>query len=496
SRAKARGKIALEEAQQRAEKLARARKLTRRERKRLKEERKRKEALREPVEKLLEKHTLTLDECIDVAMKTHIQLKVAKKQLKLARFRLLEARRNLGPTIMAKWEESGGKVNDKAYDGTKILFEGKQPIFYGGELVFSVGQAKVNLEIVESDYDRVRNDLVLQVKKAYYTLDKAKKALGIQKKLQSRAKTLFDMVKAGYEVAVIPQVEFLRISSQYNQTSFQVISAREDISVARLLLQHAMNIEEEIEIVGVKEPNIIKLDLEDCFNLASLNRPEIKISQLSLEYFKYEKKIMLARANWPRVDFLGSYGNVKEDYVNEELGGNTARELGPEYYFGTKISLPLWGSTLGYSYTEEDWQPVVQTTKGTEARTHTMTFSLFDKLGDISGVKEADIEYMRSLDEINKKKQEITLEVKEMFFKYRKAILLMDVAKSKVEFQAKQVEILEIKRELGEALYSDVVEEMIKLAEEEFSYIQAISDYYISIASLNKAIGIDGYFKI
>ncbi len=72
----------------------------------------------------------------------------------------------------------------------------------------------------------------------------------------------------------------------------------------------------------------------------------------------------------------------------------------------------------------------------------------------------------------------------------------MDVAKSKITFQAKQVEILEIRRQLGEAQYSDVVEEMIKLAEEEFSYIQAIADYYISIALLNKAVGIDGYFEV
>ncbi len=539
-------KIALEEGQRRAEELAATRELVRLEREKIKEKREgreserrriaakarelarlkkkklkeeesgrresraksreRKKILGELVEKLLEKHTLTLDECIDVAMKTHIRLKVARKQLKLARFRLFEAKRNLGPTITAKWEDSKGRVSDRLYTGRKFIVEGRQPIFYGGELVFSVRQARVNLEIVESDYDRIKNDLVLQVKKVYYTVDKAKKALVIQKKLQSRAKTLFDMVKAGYEAAVIPQIEFLRISSQYNQTSFQVISAREDISVARLLLQQAIGIEEEIEIAGVKEPEIIKLDLEDCFNLASLNRPEIKISQLSLEYFRYEKKIRQARANWPRVDFLGSYGNTQEDFVAADNIGTDdgtnpvslidPRGLGPEYYFGTKISLPIWGSTFGYSYTEEEWTPVVQTTKGTEAKTHTMTFSLLDKLGDISGVKEADVEYMRSLDEINKKKQDITLEVKETFFKYRKAILLMDVAKSKVEFQTKQMEILEIRRELGEALYSDVVEEMIKLAEEEFSYIQAISDYYISIASLNKAIGIDGYFKI
>jgi len=496
-RALERRKTALAEKQKRAEKHAEAREFAQFEKERRKKGRRRRKSRGELVEKLLEKQMLTLDDCIDVAMEAHLSLKVAERQLKLARFRLFEAKRNLGPTAIVKWEESTGRVDERLYTGEKIVVEGKQPIFYGGELVFSVRQAKVNLEIVESDYDRIKNDLVLQVKKAYYTVDKAKKALGIQEKMQDRTKALFDMVKAGYEAAVIPQVEFLRISSQYNQANFQVISAREDISVARLLLQQAMSVEEEIEIAGLKEPEIIRLDLDECFNLASLNRPEIKINQLSLEYFRYEKKIMQARAHWPRVDLLGSYGNAREDYAKGDIdAGKDPRGLGPEYYFGTKISLPIWGSTFGYSYTKEDWTPVVQTVKGTEAQTNAVTFSLFDKLEDISGVKEADIEYMRSLNEINKKKQEITLEVKETFFKYRKAILLMEVAKSKVEFQAKQVEILEIRRELGEAQYSDVVEEMIKLAEEEFSYIQAISDYYISIASLNKAIGIDGYFEI
>ena len=115
---------------------------------------------------------------------------------------------------------------------------------------------------------------------------------------------------------------------------------------------------------------------------------------------------------------------------------------------------------------------------------------------DISGFKEAELEYMRAADEINKKEQEIALEVKETFFKYKKALILIDVSRSKVDFQSKQVEILEIRRELGEAQYSDVIEEMVKLAEEEFSYAQAIADYYIAIATLNKAVGLEDYFKI
>jgi len=439
--------------------------------------------------------TLTLNECIDIAMKNHLPLEIAEKQLKLAQFRLLEAERELAPSVTARWEESRGRVTSRFYTGTKILVEGKQPIFYGGELIYSVQQAKVNLQVVKKDYERIKNDLIFQVKKAYYSLDKAKKVVTIQARLKEQITKFYNIAKTAYEAEAIAQVEFLKLTSQYNQIMFQFTSAEGDLSVANLLLQHVMNIDKEIEIAPVEEPVVIKLDLEDCYSLAYLNRPEIKISQLALEYFKYEEKIMKSRTDWPRVDLLGSYGNTREDFVKDDLiGGQDPRGLGPEYYIGTKVSLPIWGSTLGYAYTKEKWQPVVSAFHGTEATTHSTTFSLFDKLGDISQVKEAELEYMKSLNENNKTKQDITLEVKEAFFQYKKAILLMDLAKSKVEYQSRQVEILDIQRQLGELQYSNVVEEMIRLAEEEFSYAQAISDYYVSIASLNKAIGIDDYF--
>lgn len=438
----------------------------------------------------------SLEGCISVAMERHLPLRIAKKQLRLAEMRLAEANRKLGPTVTAKWELTDGRVSGAYYDGEKIAVEAKQPLFYGGELVFSIRQAKVNLEIVKNDYNRIKNDLILQVKKGYYNLDKAENALKIQEKLQSETQKLHNTTKAGYDAGVIAKVEFLKVSSQYNQANFQVASAEEDISIANLILQQAMNIDREIRIIPLGEPGIIELGLRDCFDLAFLNRPEMKISHLALEHYEYEKKIMQARTRWPRADLLGMYANTREDFIDYDRGDDKPRGLGPEYYVGTKISMPLWGSTVGYSFTKEKWQPIVRTTKATKSNTHEFSISFLDKLEDLSGLTEAELEYMRSQDDLNKKKQEITLEVKEVFFKYKKALFLMDVAESKLEFQTKQVEITDIRRELGEVQYSDVIEEMIKLAEEEFAHLQAISDYYVAIASLNKAVGLEGHFEI
>jgi len=439
---------------------------------------------------------MTLKRCIQIALNNHLPLRIAEKQLKLAKFKLLEAERKLGPSVTVKMENSSGTVYGRHYTGQKILAEGKQPVFYGGELVFSIEQAKTNVKIVRNDYDRIKNELILQVEKAYYSMDKANKALRIQKDLQKRILELYEMARSGYEANAIAHIEFLEINSQRNQADYQVLSATEDRSIANLLLQQAMNISEEVKIAGTGEPKTIELDLKNCFDLAYLNRPELKISRLSMEYFDYEKKIMQARATFPRVDFLGMYGNMVEDFVRGDTPDNRDRRgLGPEYYVGMKASWPFWGNTVGYSLTKETWQPVVSAYQGTVSNTGIITFDILDKMEDLSGLKEADLEFMRALDEINKKEQEITLEVKETFFKYKKALVLMGVARSKVEFQGKQVEIMEIKRQLGEAEYSDVAEEIIKLTEERFSLVQAIADYFIAIASLNKAVGLENYFK-
>lgn len=450
------------------------------------------------IKERVNKNAFTLEDCINIAMANSITLKHAKKQLELAKFRILEARRNLGPKLTAKWEESGGKVDGRHYEGRKFLIEGKQPIFYGGELVNSVKQARVNLEITRNDYERIKNEVILQVKKAYYGLDKAKKALGIQKRLYERTKKLYDSTRRGYEVETISKIEFLKVTSQYNQVEYQYISAQEDLYIAKLILQQAMNIDsnEGIDIVEVDEPeSILDVRLETCYMLAHMNRPELKISQLSIDYFNYEKKIASARASWPRVDFITSYGRAVEQFVKQDRStSDHKRGMNPEYYAGVIVKWPFFGNTIGYTYTKEKWAPVVRTVQGTEAYTSLTTISLFDKFPDITGLKEARADYVHAQDEFNKKKQEVELEIKEAFFRYKKSIILMKVAKSKILFQSKQVEILDIRRELGEANISDVIEENIKLAEEEYGYIQAISDYYTSIASLNKAIGIDGYF--
>jgi outer membrane protein TolC len=236
-----------------------------------------------------------------------------------------------------------------------------------------------------------------------------------------------------------------------------------------------------------------------------MNRPEIKISTLTVEYNKYEKRIARAKG-WPKIDGMGSWGLAKELYIAEDnqptwdatngvWNYNPYRKLGPQWYWGIKASMPIGGSTFEYSVTRERWVPVVSAYHGTQATTNTMKLNLLDKVGYYSDIADAEVGYWRSEQELQKAVQDVTLEVKEGVYGLEKSKLQLATSESKVKYQAQDLELTKFKRGMDEVQDSVVVESMIKLGQEKFGYAQAVADYHIAIATLDKAMGIENYLS-
>jgi len=443
---------------------------------------------------------LSLDDCIKIAETNSLPLQIARKSMKLADMRLFEARRNMLPSVSFNWEDVDGRVNAKRYLGRKQTIEGQQAIFHGGELYFTMKQAEVNLDIVKTDYKRIKNELILQVKKAYYTLAKSKENLKIQIALKEEVEKILDMVNKQFELAITSKLEYLNVSSQAGQVDFQIVSAAGDEDLAELILKQAMNVDFKDKITIEPKLEFTKLDVDfnKVLNAAFLNRPEMKINSMMLQYYKYEKDIAKAKG-WPKIDVMGAWGMAKEEYAADDrvnYGVNYQdidQKLEQQYYYGIKASMPFWGSTTEISRTNEQWVPMISTTHGTEAKTTSYKFNFLDNLKYYSDKQLADIELDRANQEFNKTKQDIILEVREGCYNYEKTVVQLETASNKVKYQEKDLEFVKVKRSMDEAQDSSIVESMVKLAQEKFGYVQALTDYYIAIASINKAVGEENY---
>ncbi len=442
---------------------------------------------------------LTLDDCVKIAIKNHIPLQIAQKSVTLARWRLWENRRNMLPTATIVFEEYGGEVQARRYVGRKQYIEGQQPVFHGGELYYTMKQAETNMEVVRNDYDRIKNDLVLQVKKAYYSFERAAANLSIQQALAVDSARILDMINRQLEANVTTKIEFLNVSSQAGQVKYQLTSAEGDVSMAELILKQAMNLDsgDRIEIEPSPEFKKADVDYSRLLRIALLNRPEMKINSLLIDYYNYGKKIAEAKG-WIKVDLVGQWGLADEHFRPQDLNplnNDALTKLSQQWYGGVKASMPFWGSTAEYQWTKEQWTQVVSAFQGTEATTNSYKFKILDKLDYFSDKETAGIEFDKQRQEMNKIKQDVTMEVKEGCFNYAKAIIQLDTASNKVQYQEKDLEFVKLKRGMDEAQDSNVVESMIKLAQEKFGYLQALADCRISLASIDKAIGIEDYFN-
>ncbi len=445
---------------------------------------------------------LTLDECIDIAIKNHLPLKTIKKSVKLAQWRLFEARRNLLPKVGVRMEEHTGQISGRRFYGKSTAVDLQQTLWHGGEFMYTMMQAQINLKIVNKEYARIKNELILQVKKGYYTFAKAKENFKLQQELSREVSRIDDMVIKQFESGVTANLELLNVNSQMNQVRFQHTSAKGDVEVAELILKQAMNVDagERIDIEAPPVLDKVDIDFNRVLADALTYRPEMQINSMMIQYYIYEKKIAKAKS-WPKIDFLGSFGMAKEEYISKDAGPDpdglptaTDQKLEQQWYAGVKCSIPLWGSTGEYSYTKEVWAPVVSAFRGTSTITNSYKFNFLDNLAQFSDKASADVDMDRARQEFIKTKQDVTLETKESCFDYEKALMQLETAINKVKYQESDLELTKFRRQMDEAQDSNVIESMIKLAQEKFGYVQAISDCHIAIASISKAVGLPDYF--
>jgi outer membrane protein TolC len=327
----------------------------------------------------------------------------------------------------------------------------------------------------------------------------------MQHDLSSEVANLYNISSKGHESGAIANVEFFNVSSQVSQVKYQFVSADGDEKTAALILKQAMNINprENFDIMPSPEFKKVTADFEQILQDAFVTRPEIKANALMITYYNYGRGIAAAKG-MIKVDLLGQWGLAWEDYTASDVYAangaaaditTTRRDLKAQWYAGIKASMPCWGNTVEYSYTREQWVPVVQTLKGTEATTNSFKFKILDKLDTFSDRQLADIDYDRSRQELNKAKNDVTLEIQEGCFNYEKALIQLDTATNKVKYQTTDTELVMMKRSLDEVQDSNVIDSLIKLAQEKFGYVQAITDCKISLASLEKAVGRQNYFK-
>jgi outer membrane protein len=326
------------------------------------------------------------------------------------------------------------------------------PLYAGGRLMSGYRTANLNLESTRESIRQTRQETVFNVKKAFYGYLLARKlvevtqeALGLAEKHRTNVQRLFD-------VGMASKFDLLRSEVAAANLKPQVIRARNGLNTAELGLKTllGLDLKQAIEVHGELSYKAVEADTDVNVAKALTLRPEL--SQLNYQKLMAAEMLKMARAAYlPTLGIGGQY-----NYWSNTL--NLGRGNWDSYYtFTLVLNVPIFNGFIN------------------QARV---------------GAAEAVLKQL----ELTQKglQSKVRLDVHTAILDLGQARESLQSLEKNVEEAVESVRIAELNFQEGMATDLDVSSVRVALSEARTNYTQALFDYAVALAALEKAVGLGG----
>jgi len=452
----------------------------------------------------LSDNVVTLEEAEEIALKNSLMLKSLKHRIEGARRKVNEAIRAFFPTAGMEVSAGGGVISSSGYHSQRAMLNFSQPVYYGGELIFTLRQAQAGFRSDEIKYAKERADVVRQLGEAYRNAVNAFHNLEYQKELEVRINECKKMHDNAFKANLVSEIEHLEIDSIYNQAVFQKVTASTAQKSSNLTLCQAMGVAPD-RIIPI-DPSIdlerlSAVDLESYLDRVGAGNFDIRIRQATLEGAYYATKVFDAQ-KMPRVDVRGNWGWAGEAFkrkLPDDFGASFEGpfEVDPEHeqaIFAT-VAVPWGPNTTNYTYQRRFFAPTVSSFQGSEDFKHSITTNFFDRMANFTDEAGAKADYLKAMAELQKEKADQTISARQAYYDYESALLQLETAEAKILFRERQIKILEITTRSEEAKITELMNDLISLAEDRFSKITAVSSANNALAKMDYLAGMEGSHK-
>jgi outer membrane protein TolC len=197
----------------------------------------------------LSAETLTLQQSIDLALRQSVLIQSAQEGVKGAEAQKKEAftgflpkfstyysysRLNVDPTLTATLPGSGPVT---LVTGTKDNYswavEVKQPIFAGGGILANYEAGRLGHEIASLDETTVVQDIVQEVRVAYFNILKAERGLDVARQSVEQLEAHRSTAQDFYDAGVIPKNDLLRAEVELANSRQNLVKAENAVEMAK-----------------------------------------------------------------------------------------------------------------------------------------------------------------------------------------------------------------------------------------------------------------------
>jgi len=329
----------------------------------------------------------------------------------------------------------------------------QQPIFLGGAAWNGYQMSKLGNKLAQNQEQTTRQSVLFDATGAYYSVLFTRSAVEVMETALETARENLKQVQEFRAAGKSSDFDVLQAEVQAASYQPQVISARNNARLAESRLRTVIGLDPSVELVindklTYEPSDLTKQDIDNIFNLALTNRPEVR--SIKLQKSMAQRQLSLARAAYsPALIFQTAY-----------------------QYQGQRNDLNFTGDDFNKSFNSS----------------LSLSIPIFNGLQTSAKVQQAKIGLHEVDDQREALVRGIRMEVEGAYF-------TMQEAEEKVTAQIKLVEqareafrLAKLRYQEGASTQLEVMNSELVLSQAQMTHQQSLYEYNLALAGLQKAL--------
>jgi outer membrane protein TolC len=474
-----------------------------------------------------------LESLIVRAKSVHTQSKASYENIALYNRRVLMALRKLFPEASFNFNNREGVLSSNAFVGDDWHVTLRQPIFNGGVLWNTLLQEKANLEAAKKQYDKTVAELVFDLSRAYFEYQRTLQTAEENRAVVEKMKKYAEMSEEKFNQKLISEIERLNVQSLYSQMQFDLESANQELEIAKLDLQKYLDlsVNDQITLSRIYDldevvqnqqasgdrpadsknpPDVFKgqdkaPELTKLIDMSYGHRPELQVEAAKLQAMRLGERIRWGEF-LPKANLTYQFGALGEAYLDpgSAYGGNypVAKNdpiLKKEWQLMLELNWNVGANKVSYNYSRDQKAPSItqyDQANGSYLRKNGFTFGVLDGLDAFVNVKQAEVDKLNQVVELEKAEKQVLQDVKQAYYDYQKAMIQVNSTVKRLEYRKRLRDFSEHRLSKKEIELSEYLQAETDLVREKAELHKALKEYFSARAALNHAVGIQNFLSM
>ena len=328
------------------------------------------------------------------------------------------------------------------------MVEASIPLYTGGQLENNIKSKEIGVDISDLTLENTKQQIKYDTTKGYYNILQCRNLVGVNQETVDQLQAHLDTVNAKYAAGTVAKSDVLRSQVELADAKQNLVNAENnyDLSISSLNNLIGLPIDTKINIQDELKYTKYDLSLAECMDLAMTNRPDGVAAAKSIEQAKASVKAAQA-GNLPQLSAYASYTIDGDDAFNNDAAEKSE--------VGVKAS-----------------------------------WNLFDNNVTKAQVRQAEAALAKAQENAQYVNEGIQLEVHQAYLNLLSAEKNIQTTSVAVNQASEDYTIAQVRYTAGVGTNIDVMDAAVALTTAKTNYVQALYDYNVSKAQLDKAMGL------